>query len=218
MKKVTLLLIVALGMAGFALAQGPQGGPPPGGRGGPRWGEMGHGGPGPECPMVPAMRGGAGIMMLIRRPALAEKVGLTQEEVQKLRNMTFDHQKEMIELRASAERARLDLEKAKTAETPKLADVEKAIDEVHRIQAEIDKAQYRYQQAVRSVISEERLEQLWESVREAREKWLDEPKVRHRADMDKRFGRRGMHRRLFGKPGPAAPTPKADVEDDETED
>jgi hypothetical protein len=211
--KLMAVVVTTLAAAGVAFAQGPQAHPPRGPMGRPA-GDMGrcHA---MACPMFMGMDGSPGLMLLIRRPALAEKVGLTKEEVQKLRDLTFDHEKQMIELRANVEQARLSLEKAKSEGKSDLAEVDKAIDEAHRAQAEIEKAQYRYQQQVRGIISEERLEDLWKQAREMREKYREEREIA-RARIGKGPGRTKVHRGFFKKHGmPAEPQGAGDDEQDE---
>lgn len=159
MRKATCLISVVLiaGTAGVGFAKGPH---DFGGRGGPSAEYVR-----PFSPMIGkgGMHGlgpGTHLKFLLSHPALAEKAGLTKEEISSLRTMMFEHRSEMIDLEARAERARLALEKAKTADKPDLKAVEKAIDEIHSIDAEIEKAKFRHQQAIRSIIGDERLEEI----------------------------------------------------------
>lgn len=150
------------------------------------------------------------LMFLLSRPALAEKAGLTKEEISSLRTMMFEHRSEMIDLDAKAERAQLALEKAKTADSPDLAAVEKAIDEVHSIHAEIEKAMFRHQQAIRSIIRDERLEEIRSQAIKAASELRAER--RDMGEMRREFHRkswrkanrglcRGMMRRAWGFDG-----------------
>ncbi len=195
-KSVLVASAMAVAMAWAAAAQGP--GPGRGPQAGPG---------GAPCPMHRGMPGvaarcdqpgglGGGLMFLIRNPRLAEKVGLTADDVQKLREQAFAHGKQMIALRAEAEKARLELEELKSSSGADGTAVEKAIERVHAVEAEIEKAQYRHQREVRSIISEERLEDLWQSARELREKRWEERKGRR---AERGGAEKGVHPRRFGK-------------------
>lgn len=224
MKKViSLVTVVGVLLVGSAWAQGPGPGPqgaPCRAGAGPRMG-LGRVPDRGDREWAGGRGGlGGGLMFMIRHPALAEKAGLTKEEIQKLRDLAFKHRKEMIAFRAEAEKARLEWEAAEAAEQPDLAAVESAIDRVYAIEAQIEKARYRHHQAVRAVISEERLQDLWKSARALREdRWEQRRDKRGFRPLGKERGddRKRWHR--FGKPsagmdGPKVPPPSDDDEDE----
>jgi len=120
MRNVIIVAVVfALAMPMAALAQGFGGGPR-GGEGGPSM--RGPGGP-----------GGKG-------PRMAEELGLTEEQMSKMRDIHSKNRKTMIDQKATIQKAMLDLTDELQKEKPDKAAVEKSIEQIVKTKADIERA------------------------------------------------------------------------------
>lgn len=160
MKSLMVAVVAALCCAAFA--EGPEGGAPH--KGGPRGG-MGRGmGPG----MMQGM--GAGMMMadpivrIATNPNSAEKLGLSEEQVEKLKKVGQDKEKR----REESEKMRAAMEKqAKLMSAEKIdeAAVMAAIDEVFELRKEMAKEQAKRVVAVRTILTPEQIKKATEEMK-----------------------------------------------------
>lgn len=157
MKKWFILtaVVVAVSMAVVAMAQpGPMGGRE--GRGGS------GGGPGDG----PGFGGGQGrnpgmlLQRVLNNDKLAEKVGLTAEQVAALKSALNDHQKQMIKLRADADLARLEVQRLLAEKNVDRAAVLKAVDAEGAAHTAVRKAAIEERLKVRDIVGEETLEKI----------------------------------------------------------
>jgi hypothetical protein len=142
MNKWLLTTLIAAG-ASVALGQdpapgrGPEAGPGPGGH--PFMGRMMDGG----RPQMGAMmqRGADMLLGALASPETREKLGVSEEQVAKLKELRQDTEKRMIDLRADVEKAHLTLRSAMQAEAPDVENVEKAIDAALKAENAVRKAE-----------------------------------------------------------------------------
>ncbi len=106
---------------------------------------------------------GRGDMMLAHIAANAEmreKLGITQEQVTKIRQDKFEFRKARIRNRADVELRRVELENLMRAETPDQAAIDKKLDELGAARLVEAKATVHYHLAVRAVLTPEQREKL----------------------------------------------------------
>ena len=179
MKK--LMMMVAVALVGAAFAQAPR-------EIGPR---PGHGGGHP---------GMAPIERMVANPKMAEKLGITQEQREKIEAATKAGREKAAELQKKVGEAMKKqfalLEAEHIDETAVMA----AIDEVFELRKEIAKAQTRRVIAVRTILTPDQIKQGLEQVKAMREK---NGGRKPRGDRPaRRAGPRGEGRQPAGKPAP----------------
>jgi Spy/CpxP family protein refolding chaperone len=139
-------------------------------------------------------------------PALPSDLKLSKDQLQKIREMQRNVQKEIIPLRSQLALKMVDLRSETDKDQPDLAKINLLIDETGKIRAEIAKKRIANRLAVAKVLTPAQLEQ-WKA---ERGKMMHEfGRDRHREGM--RDGKRqGMHRgrQLPPPPGPDAPQEK----------
>lgn len=170
MKKFTIITLIAA----FAISAAVLAGPGMGRRGGCGFDEPHHFGQ-----RGPGMRGGPGHHqpgpgMLLR---FSDELDLTEEQVDRLETLQTQFSKDMIDRRAEAKKARIELRSLMRGDAPE-SEVEAAIDNVTRLRGENMKTRYRHRQQIESVLTEQQLEQLEEMRREG-PRGGDCPKGRH---------------------------------------
>lgn len=154
----TYFALAAL-MAGVsALAQGPDGGPRMGRDGGPGFGMH-------RPPMEEALgpRGSQGRWW--NDPSLVEKLKLTDDQRKAMDAILLEHREKLIDLRASLEKAELNMEPMMRDEHPNEGQILAQIDKVAQARAELEKANARFLLAIRSKLSPDQ----WKQLREDRE-------------------------------------------------
>lgn len=104
--------------------------------------------------------GGMWMMRLCHDRGLAQKVGLSEEEQAKIRNLVFEHRKKQVELRAQIEKRWVELHQAAQEPKPDLTKVDRLIDEVHQLMAQAQKERFRLRQAVAEILGEQRFSTL----------------------------------------------------------
>jgi Spy/CpxP family protein refolding chaperone len=134
-----------------------------------------------------------------RMIAMADKLSLTDQQVEQLRNLKIQYQKEMIRLRADLQLARLELKevmmKARLDEKAALA----MQDRISNIKSSIDRKRLEHMIAARKILTEEQ-QAKWKKMRRE-----DGPRGRHqRGDGPGRLMGRGP---CMG-PGMAPPPPE----------
>jgi Spy/CpxP family protein refolding chaperone len=159
MKKLTLLLLIALMIpAGLAFGQ-------------MQWHDKdadqevfifegkgrGFDGPGKGCGMGHGMKGCRPGMHGIL--AMADELGLTDDQKDKLRQMATEHQLAMVDKHAAVKKAQIALKALKHDEADD-SKVLAAIDEVARLKADVQKAQYSHHQQVKGLLTEEQVQKM----------------------------------------------------------
>jgi protein CpxP len=182
---VHLILAGLVAAGSTAFAQGP--GEPPGG--GPGFGMH-------RPPMEEALgpRGAHGRWW--NDPALVEKLKLTDEQRKSMDGILLDHRAKLIDMRASVEKAELELEPLMRDDQPNESRILAQIDKVAQARAELEKTNARFLLAIRSKLSPEQ----WKSLQAARSE-----------RMERRGWDRGPRRQREGsQPGPPPqPAPSA---------
>jgi len=156
-------MAIRLGMA-FAVtfaavavsAQAPA--PSPGGPGGPGQGFSGH-----RPPMERAMRGEHGRWW--NNPQVVEKLNLTDEQRKSMDDIYQQHREQLIDLRASVEKAEVAMEPLMNADQPNESAVLSQIDKVAQARSELEKANARFLFQLRSKLTPDQ----WKQVQEFRQ-------------------------------------------------
>ena len=97
--------------------------------------------------------------------ALADEISLTDQQRADLKKMQLDFQTQMVDARAAVKKARISL-RALTADNAAEADVTRKIDEVSKLEADLDKMRYRHHQAMKAVLTDEQKSKLEELCQE----------------------------------------------------
>lgn len=137
MKKVWIMALVAMVVAGSAMAQ------------------MGQGGKGSMCGKG-AKLGGLQIGRLLNDETAAKQAGITEDQLAALRDAQYKVRNVQIDLRAKREKARLELDKAMDAPKPDKTEIEKLIDQAGQVDIEIRKTMVNLQLEVREILGEEK--------------------------------------------------------------
>ena len=203
MKTHVWMTVVAatLAVASVALAE-------PRGRGGAD-GDRGRGGPGGR---------GAAIGWLLHNEEAAREAGVTDEQLGQLKDAFYKARQSAIKLRAELDLARLELSRLMDEESPDEAALDKAVDQVSAIEAQLQKARIKEQLSVRAILGEETLAKVREQMQE---------RMRGRRGDGQRRGGRGQGQGfqrgqgmcpMMPMPAPDAPEAPAPEGDDEPAD
>ena len=124
---------------------------------------------------------------LFRSHELREKLGLTNDQVTKLRDLRFDSAKGVVGARANLQTKRLELQQLMSAEKPDRGAIDRKIDEISEARSALMKNRVDHQLAVREILTPEQLEKL--------------------AELRAEFQRRRFERRMEGlhEPRPGGP-------------
>jgi Spy/CpxP family protein refolding chaperone len=170
---LTLLAMIMGSPAMFA--QGPPGGPgpdQPAAPGGPpaahrTWqGRMGHGGLQGQFGQFGAVRGHRWerqdfmLARLVRNSSFREKLGITAEQADKIRQQTFDFRKGQIRNRADLQVKRLELGDLLAAENPDRAAIDKKLEEISAVQLAQRKAAVDYRLTMHGALTPEQRQKL----------------------------------------------------------
>lgn len=176
-KGIFVLMAVALLIPLAATAQpGPGDGPSC-----PKGHEMGQGqacqhGPGPMGPGC-GMRGPGfndDQAPLGRILMMADELGLSEQQRNQLKKMQVDFRMQMIDRDAEVEKAELRLRTMMMDKNAVEAEVDRAIDDVARVRAEVQKLQYGHRKQMRGVLTDEQFEKLQKMREERREDRMEQ--------------------------------------------
>lgn len=136
---------------------------------GPGMGRMGHGPMGPgQCCMGGDREGRGGDRPGIERlMMLADKIGLTEQQRDQLKKMQVDFRMQMIDREADLKKAEVQLQSLMMDKNAPEAEVDRAIDDVARFRADVQKLKYSHHKQVRGVLTDEQFEKL-QKMREER--------------------------------------------------
>jgi len=150
MKRILILTAAAVFVMGTAAALAQPG---PG---------MGHGdGPGGhDCMMHGKMGHGQGGCNILT----CAELELTDDQKEKIRDLMFTHRQEMIDLKASLEKAQLNMHHEMQSDSPDKAKVLAAAKEANTIKGQMAEAKINHRFALRDILTAEQLEK-WENCR-----------------------------------------------------
>jgi periplasmic protein CpxP/Spy len=162
-KEIDMKVLVAarLGIAlaatfavGFACAQGP--------------GQDGSGGPGfgqHRPPMERAMGPHAGFGRWWNNPKIIDKLKLTDDQRKAMDQVFQEHREKLVDLRASVQKAEIEMEPMVRADQPNESALMEQIDKVAQARAELEKANARFLFALRAKLTPDQ----WKQVQEFRQ-------------------------------------------------
>ena len=156
------IAMAALFAAGTAFAQGPDTtiaqtpGPGAPGQGGPGFGDH-------RPPMERAMRGDRGRWW--NNPQIAEKLNLTDDQKKSMDAIFQQHREQLVDLRATVEKAEIEMDPLVKADQPNEAAVMAQIDKVAQARAELEKANARFLFELRAKLTPDQ----WKQVQEFRQ-------------------------------------------------
>jgi len=165
--------IASVLMAGSALAQGPMGG----------GGGMGMGDHRPPMERAFGARGDQGRWW--NNPRMVAELKLTDEQRKAMDGILLEHREKLIDLRASLQKAELELEPLIKDDQPNEARILAQIDKVAQARAELEKANARFLLAIRGKLTPDQ----WKQVQALRDR---------RGQQDRGWGRDGQGQ---GDPG-----------------
>jgi Spy/CpxP family protein refolding chaperone len=91
-----------------------------------------------------------------------KELNLTDEQRDKIRQLSFEFKKAQVDRRANVERARLELNQLRTDESASNEAVMVAIDNLAQARAEIEKARYSFRKDIQAVLTKEQLDKMKE--------------------------------------------------------
>jgi Spy/CpxP family protein refolding chaperone len=108
---------------------------------------------------------GAGIVVLAAgpfdNPKVVKEIGLTPQQVQKLDDLQYAHQKEMIDLRRDVQIKMLDLRQEMQKDDPNPKVIDRLIDEGGQLRAKVQKARLHHILDVKAILTPEQ----WQKAR-----------------------------------------------------
>ena len=168
----------------------------------------GQGGPGRhEAQRGP---GPGGIGRMLNNRAALDKLGLTEEQQAAIKTASYEFRKEMATLKADAELAEIELQKAMDEAAPDENAVMKAVDNVGTAKTAMQKAAVKHQLKVKTILGAEKVEAL---------KAMQCEKMREKGEQrGQKFDRRFKARPEFMKmQGDGPESPKQEMPPEELE-
>jgi Spy/CpxP family protein refolding chaperone len=154
-----------------------------------RWGQ------GDRMEMRGPGRGGArefGLSLVLNDPDIREKVGVTTEQVAKIREQESDFRKSEIRNRADLEVKRIDLNDLLAAEKPDRAAIDSKLQEISGAELALEKSRIDYRLTMRDALTPAQRQKLRDAMK----------KRRQRGDGSRPRGPQGV-----GRGGQRGPTP-----------
>ncbi len=99
-----------------------------------------------------------GINALVEDVALQKELGLTQEQISKIKDLKFSTDKEVIRLRSDMELKEIDLREELSKDSPDMNRVKNLIKAKHSIMAEIELAKVKEYIGVKKILTPEQIE------------------------------------------------------------
>jgi Spy/CpxP family protein refolding chaperone len=154
MSVFAVLLTLGMGLSGLAGVVRAQAPPPPPEPGSAAWdhGSMGPGGPGMRGP------GLRGAEMRERHGAMMRELDLTKEQRDKVADLREKQERAAIRMRADLQTARLDLRRLMRADKPDRAAIDRQIDRMAQLGADMRKARVGMMLDVRALLTPEQRE------------------------------------------------------------
>ncbi len=98
--------------------------------------------------------GGCGVM------AMAEKLELTDDQIEKIKKLKLEHQLAMVDSRAAVRKAEISLKALMCGDNADQSKVFAAIDKLAALKADIKKATWKHRQQVKSILTDEQREKM----------------------------------------------------------
>ena len=150
-------------------------------------------------------QGSGGIGWLIHNEDAAKKLGVTEDQLTQLREMTYQGEVEQIKSRADLEIAQMELHRLIDSTKPTEEAVSKAVDKISGLEAQLQKARIGEMLKARAILGEETMGRLHDAMRE---------QMHERGERGDRHGdRRGMSQREDHPTPPPAPAAPQDDDD-----
>ena len=154
------------------------------------------------------------IERLMDNPELAEKAGLSKEQISSIKTILYDINMQMIDLRAEMEKAGMEQARLMTSDEPDEAAIMKAIEKTGEIRTKMAKLRIQSMLKIKKIIKPEQFAKMKEFISERRKEGMrGDERVPFREKMKERFrrgeGGEGMNefRRERGSPLPQVVPP-----------
>ena len=210
--KASMLFIVVAACLGLALpaAAQPRGQGPGGPGNGPR-SAGGHGPGGPGGPRTHDRPGGFG--RLLQNPAVVKELGLSDSQVESLRNVQYEARKRQIKLQAKVADGRLEVQHQLGGDNPDEGAIMEAIERAGEAQIKMRKATIRQMLEGREILGDEK----WKQMKQMMHKRMRPHSARRREGRREGMREGRDHRRRSGREsGPRSQPrgPRSDGGDD----
>ena len=93
-------------------------------------------------------------------PAMVEKLGLSEDQRKNMDDILLQHRAQLIDMRATVEKAELGMEPLMSADTPNEQQILAQIDKIDQARAELEKANARFLLAIRAKLTPDQYRQL----------------------------------------------------------
>ncbi len=114
-----------------------------------------------------------------------KELNLSDEQIDKIKQMTFEFRTAQVDRRAAVEKMRIELGRLELGKTAVEESVVQAIDNLALAKAEMHKARYRFRIQMRAIFTDKQLEQLKEIRREHRNMMRDmDPRIEIDSDFE----------------------------------
>src|SRR5665213_3759684 len=97
---------------------------------------------------------------LVKNPSFRERIGITQEQAQKIETQTFNFRKSMIDNRATLQVKRLELGQLLSAETPDRSAIDQKLQEISAARLAQSKARMDFRLDMRAVLTPEQRQKM----------------------------------------------------------
>lgn len=109
---------------------------------------------------------GEALRHILSNPEVAKRIGVTDEQIAKIKDLQFAHEKAMIDLRAKAETAKLDVRKLMESDKVDRDALSKAIDAAAASESAARKAEILHMLDIKETLGADTMKKIKEGVRE----------------------------------------------------
>ena len=109
----------------------------------------------------------------LRIPYVQQELGLTQGQIESLRELEFDTRGREIELQGALRSKRLELQRLLTDASPERSRIDQLIDELSRINADRQRSRINARLTVRELLSEDQIQRLSDLLRDRQSRLRD---------------------------------------------
>ncbi len=110
------------------------------------------------------------INALVQNEEIQKEIGLSKEQLAKIRDIKFSTDKKVVKLRNDMELKEIDLKAELSKEKPDMTKIERLIRAKHSIMADIELAKVKEYLQIKDILSEEQLEKLRAIMKKRRKK------------------------------------------------
>jgi Spy/CpxP family protein refolding chaperone len=132
-------------------------------------------------------RGFEGMGLMFIKSAIAEKIGLSDDQKKKIDDIVTNHRKDMVTKRAEIELAQIDLDKLIKEDNPDMKLVKEQIQKLSNLKADREFAQIKARNDIKNILTKEQQNKITELMKENR----DQIKEKVRQNEEKRPQRMG---------------------------